>query len=53
MLKFTNYEVVLCLKYDFNLANSEDADEIQHYAAFHLGLHCLPKWVMGYQYTKG
>ena len=25
------------------LANSEDPDEMQHYAAaFHLGLHCLP-----------
>ena len=23
------------------LANSEDPDEMQHYAAFHLGLHCL------------
>ena len=23
------------------LANSEDSDEMQHYAAFHLGLHCL------------
>ena len=25
------------------LSNSEDPDEMQHYAAFHLGLHCLPK----------
>ena len=23
------------------LANSEDPDEMQHNAAFHLGLHCL------------
>ena len=23
------------------LANSEDPDEMQHYAAFHHGLHCL------------
>ena len=23
------------------LANSEDPDEMPHYAAFHLGLHCL------------
>ena len=22
-------------------ANSEDPDEMQHYAAFHRGLHCL------------
>ena len=25
------------------LANSEDPDEMQQYAAFHLDLHCLPK----------
>ena len=24
--------------------NSEDPDEMQHYAAFHLGLHCLSKY---------
>ena len=24
-----------------SLANSEDLDEMQHNAAFHLGLHCL------------
>ena len=23
------------------LANNEDLDEMQHYAAFHQGLHCL------------
>ena len=26
------------------LANSVDPNEMQHYAAFHLGLHCLPKY---------
>ena len=26
------------------LANSADPDEMQHYGAFHLGLHCLPKY---------
>ena len=25
--------------------NSEDPDEMQHYAAFHLGLHCLQKYL--------
>ena len=25
------------------LSNSEDPDEMLHYAAFHLGLHGLPK----------
>ena len=24
-----------------NLANSEDPDKMQHYAAFYWGLHCL------------
>ena len=27
------------------LANSADPDEMQHYAAFHLGLHRLPKYL--------
>ena len=31
------------MKIDFVLANSADPDEMQHSAAFHLGLHCLPK----------
>ena len=35
------------------LANSVDPDEMQHYAAFHLGHHCLPTYPLGgYQYTK-
>ena len=28
------------LKIDFVLPNSADPDEMPHYAAFHLGLHC-------------
>ena len=32
------------------LANSADSDEMQHYAAFHLGLHCLPEYLFwGFQ----
>ena len=27
----------------FNLNKSVDPDEMQHYATFHLGLHCLQK----------
>ena len=27
----------------FIFTNSVDLDEMQHYAAFHLGLHCLQK----------
>ena len=26
------------------MVNSEDPDEMPHYVAFHLGLHCLSKW---------
>ena len=28
----------------FLLANSVDPDEMPHYVAFHLGLHCLPRY---------
>ena len=36
----------------FILAISVYLDEMQHYAAFHLGLHCLPKYLIrGFQYT--
>ena len=36
------------------LANSADPDEMQHHAAFHLGLPCLPKYPFrGFQCTKG
>ena len=33
--------------YNFVLANSADPDEMPHYAAFHQGLHCLPKSHLG------
>ena len=36
--------VFLCLKVILILAKSADPDEMQHYAAFHLGLHCLPNY---------
>ena len=29
----------------FILVNSADPDEVPPYAAFHLGLHCLPKYL--------
>ena len=29
------------------LASSADPDEMQHYAAFHLGLHCFQKYLFG------
>ena len=32
-------------EYFFILANSKDPDEMPHNVAFHLGLHCLPKYM--------
>ena len=51
---FLNYDIFLSRKVVLILANSAGPDEMQHYAAFHLGLHCLPKYPFrGFQYTKG
>ena len=36
-----NYDLFLSLIVVLFLANSADPDEMKHYAAFHLGLHCL------------
>ena len=36
--------VIFCLKIFFIFANSVEPDEMQHFAAFHLGLHCLQKY---------
>ena len=38
--KFLNYDAFLSL---LLFANRADPDEMPHYAAFHKGLHCLPK----------
>ena len=51
-----NYKNVIffCLKIFFTFTNSVDPDEMQHYAAFHLGLHCLQKYSFrGFPDTKG
>ena len=40
---FLNYDVFVPLKVVLIFANSADPDEMQHHAAFHLGVHCLPK----------
>ena len=46
--------VFFCLKIFFTFTNSVDPDEMQHYAAFHLGLHCLQKYLLGVSpNTKG
>ena len=47
-------DVFLSLKIIFILANSKDPDKMQLHAAFHLGLHCLPKYLFtGIQDEKG
>ena len=52
--KYTCSIFFLYLKIVFIIANSADPDEMQHDAAFHLGLHCLPKYPSrGFQYKKG
>ena len=39
---------------NFVLTDSADPDEMPHYAAFHLGLHCLSKYsFMGFYITNG
>ena len=49
----TNIEF-LSLKMVLVSANSEDSDEMPHYGAFHLDLHCLPKYPFGsFPFTKG
>ena len=51
---FLNYDVFLSLEIVLILPNSADPDEMQHNAAFHLGLHCLPKCsFMGFPAYKG
>ena len=48
-LQFSKNIVFLSLKVDFVLTNSADPDEMPHYAAFQLGLLCLPKYLfMGF-----
>ena len=47
------------LKIFFTFTNSVDPAEMQHYAAFHLGIHCLQKYsfrgfpLRGFQNTMG
>ena len=38
--------VFFCLKIFFSFTDSVDPDEMKHYAAFHLGFHCLQKYRM-------
>ena len=49
-----NFQAILYfLSEIFFFLNSVDSDEMPHYAAFHLGLHCLLKYPFrGFPYTK-
>ena len=52
--KSLHYDVFLSLKIVLILANRADPDEMQHYAAFHPCLHCLPKYLFrGFPVYKG
>ena len=31
----------------FYLESGADSDDLPHYVKFHLGLHCLPKYLLG------
>ena len=44
-VKILKNDVFLFLKIDIVLTNSADPDKILPYAAFHLGLHCLPNYL--------
>ena len=44
-----NKAKILSLFIIFVLTNSVDPDEMSYYTAFHLGLHCLQKYVISIQ----
>ena len=48
-LYFSKHIVFFCLKIFFTFTNNVDPDEMQHYVAFHLALHCF----RGFLNTKG
>ena len=48
-MEFPNH-VLYPLKISFTLSNGGDPDEMPHYVAFHLGLHCQSKYFI--LYTK-
>ena len=53
-LNFPNKIIFISLKIDCVLANSADPDEMLCYVAFHLGFHCLPKYLFsGLQASLG
>ena len=52
-----NFKIKYCILLSedlFTFTNSVDPDEMQHNAAFHLGLHCLQMYLFkGFPITKG
>ena len=53
-VEYSKLWLFLYLKVLFILANSADPYEMQHFAAFHMDLHCLPTYPFrGFQYKKG
>ena len=44
MSEFPNYDAFLSLKIVLTSAKSVDPSDMPHHAAFHLGLHCFPKY---------
>ena len=58
ILEVTGYNfkniLFFSLKIDFCLANTADHGEMTHYVTFHLGLQCLPKYLLwGLRSTRG
>ena len=45
-LFFPNINCIFSLMIIFVIANSVDCDEMPHYEALNLGLHCLPKFAV-------
>ena len=53
-VKFLNYDTIMSLKIVLIFANRADPDETRPCMAFHLGLHCLSKYLFtGIQNEKG
>ena len=49
-----NFQIKIISILELLLANSADPDEKPHFVAFHLSLHCLPKYLFtGSQCTRG
>ena len=45
-MKFLNFSIFLSPKIVLTSASSANPDEMPPYVAFHLALHCLPKYLL-------